>query len=302
MTIRVVTGTATASASSIKPRASVSVVAPVLGITVQVPVSKIDYIDLSVGAFLDNSGRFKFFKDATAVTDRVSLLLAKSPTEVVSVADSSTRSFDKAQSDSVGVLDTLVRTLIFLRSFDETVEISDAVSLLLSRPVDPLFVEVTDESFVETEKVLRSLVDFLDEKAIDFHKQRTSAFSLSDFVSLTPGKSASSSITTSETTLYGLSKLINESFGFTHQVNRSVSRFISDGFAMNDSAETADGLFFQSSKSVVNVVFPVDGQVIVLSKQLTEAPILFDAGSLISQGYCDLTYFAEDYVGESRTF
>ncbi len=27
-----------------------------------------------------------------------------------------------------------------------------------------------------------------------------------------------------------------------------------------------------------------------------------DGGSLLAQSYCDITYFAEDYVGESRTF
>jgi hypothetical protein len=38
------------------------------------------------------------------------------------------------------------------------------------------------------------------------------------------------------------------------------------------------------------------------TKVLTELVPSTDAGSLRSQGYADFTYFAEDYVGASRTF
>ena len=34
----------------------------------------------------------------------------------------------------------------------------------------------------------------------------------------------------------------------------------------------------------------------------SESTLFSDTGSLRSQGYCDFTYFAEDYVGASRTF
>ena len=35
---------------------------------------------------------------------------------------------------------------------------------------------------------------------------------------------------------------------------------------------------------------------------LSDTTSIADAGSLISQGYCDFSYFADDYVGTSRTF
>ena len=37
-------------------------------------------------------------------------------------------------------------------------------------------------------------------------------------------------------------------------------------------------------------------------KTFLETPSFTDAGSLRSQGYCDFTFFAEDFVGASRTF
>ena len=45
-----------------------------------------------------------------------------------------------------------------------------------------------------------------------------------------------------------------------------------------------------------------DSADIVPNKVFTEAPSLTDAGALRSQGYCDFTFFAEDYVGAARTF
>ena len=38
------------------------------------------------------------------------------------------------------------------------------------------------------------------------------------------------------------------------------------------------------------------------TKVHADSGVLSDSGSLRSQGYCDFTYFAEDYVGASRTF
>ena len=39
-----------------------------------------------------------------------------------------------------------------------------------------------------------------------------------------------------------------------------------------------------------------------LSKNLSDTASTTDAGLLIMQDYCDITYFLEDYVGTSRTF
>jgi hypothetical protein len=374
MVIRVASGTASASTSSIRPRVLVSVVAPVVGVTVQVPASKIDYIDLSVSAFADNSGRFKFMRDAVAVADGVSLLLAKSPIDTVSVTDESDISFGKVNADEVRILDSLVRTLIFIRSLDDAIELSDEVTSLLEKLAEPDEVEVSDAEVKDVEKSLTNLVGFLesvqrsfqkavtdtalttdattqsagkalqstaatqDASQIAFSRPASDGFGVADNESMDFQKSLSStqavldslfrefsksvadgflstdahsiaftrpvqdSSTTSETIAYGLSKTLADSFGFTHQVTRSLSRFISDGVAMNDSAETVDGLLVQSSKSVTNMAFVTDGSVILLSKSLGDSQALVDSGSLISQGYCDLTYLAEDYVGESRTF
>jgi hypothetical protein len=45
-----------------------------------------------------------------------------------------------------------------------------------------------------------------------------------------------------------------------------------------------------------------DSAAIAAGKALIDSTSASDAGILISQDYCDITYFAEDYVGTSRTF
>lgn len=40
----------------------------------------------------------------------------------------------------------------------------------------------------------------------------------------------------------------------------------------------------------------------ILSRAFADSATPSDSGYLFSQGYCDLTYFAEDYIGEYRTF
>ena len=69
-----------------------------------------------------------------------------------------------------------------------------------------------------------------------------------------------------------------------------------------DSAGTTDTdtIDFGSVKSDDGVF--ADSEVKSGGKFVTEAPSASSSGSLRSQGYCDFTYFAEDYVGASRTF
>lgn len=59
----------------------------------------------------------------------------------------------------------------------------------------------------------------------------------------------------------------------------------------------------EESDSVVIDDFPVaDDPELTIGKNLSETTIASDAGVLLMQDYCDITYFLEDYVGTSRTF
>ena len=73
-------------------------------------------------------------------------------------------------------------------------------------------------------------------------------------------------------------------------------RDFTDSAGMIDS----DTIDFGSVKSDDGVF--ADSEVKSGGKFITESPSAVSSGTLRSQGYCDFTYFAEDYVGASRTF
>ena len=85
---------------------------------------------------------------------------------------------------------------------------------------------------------------------------------------------------------------------------------VTDTFAKNvvylrkptDSFNTSDSdtIDFGAVKSDDGLLS--DSEVKLGGKFITESPSAVSSGTLRSQGYCDFTYFAEDYVGASRTF
>lgn len=136
-----------ASTSAPRLRAGITVVSPVVGTTVSfarssasavqpsaqatcvVPVADVSYILLATSAYLDESGRFKFIQEITAVTDRAVLSVSKGLVDVASVADFSTREVNKGLSDSISFTETFVRTLIIMRSLADTYSVADALQI-----------------------------------------------------------------------------------------------------------------------------------------------------------------------------
>jgi len=80
------------------------------------------------------------------------------------------------------------------------------------------------------------------------------------------------------------------------------TKAISDGVAMNDESEAIDGSVHEFSKGVSNVVFTADADSLIFTTSRVESTSVADAGLLSMQSYCDLSYFAEDYVGVSQIF
>ena len=56
------------------------------------------------------------------------------------------------------------------------------------------------------------------------------------------------------------------------------------------------------AKTTNNTLFVSETDVLGVGKVLEETTSFADAGSLVNQGYCDLSYFDSDYVGAIRTF
>lgn len=98
-----------------------------------------------------------------------------------------------------------------------------------------------------------------------------------------------------------VSPAYSDTFTTSETVAQSISKALSDSFALNDLSDAA-GPEWSFSDYTNNIVSTSDSSVVSNDKGLSDSLSLADSGTLISQGYCDLTYFAEDYVGDYRTF
>jgi hypothetical protein len=133
MVARITGNSTSAAVASVKLRASVSTVVPVVGLTRVYPVSEVAYILLAVSAYLDTTGRFKYTTDVFSVADSASLNTSKTAdADAFAVSDSSVLDTGKGLSDSATIGDTVVTVLIFIRDFADTASLVDAKTLLVS--------------------------------------------------------------------------------------------------------------------------------------------------------------------------
>jgi hypothetical protein len=110
------------------------------------------------------------------------------------------------------------------------------------------------------------------------------------------------SVNVSDARIIGFSQLLNDSFEMVENTSSVFTKSLNSGVAMNDSFDLGDGSVYVFTKGVMNIVFAQDADIKAYNKALVDMVEAADAGLLVSQSYCDITYFAEDYVGESRIF
>lgn len=105
-----------------------------------------------------------------------------------------------------------------------------------------------------------------------------------------------------DSSVWDMDKPLADTVTFTEAKSFILTRSFADGFAMNDSFDLGDGSKYTFTKSINNVVFLDDSFSQIITKTVTDSVTLSDSGLGSMQNYCDITYFAEDYVGISFTF
>ena len=221
---------AKADISKVTPVITRSQVIPTAEVAYTIPAAEIAYISLFLDVEIDNTGLFRYIPESVVLVDGKVIAFSKSPTDSVSCADSQTRETSLGKADSVTILDVLQSLLIFVRLFEETISLSDAIAI----------VKTFNRSFSE-------------------------------------------------------SAPINDSTAFTFE------KYLFDSFALNDLSDV-NGTTISFADFTNNVVSSSDLVLLLSGKTIQDSVTSSDSGYLFSQSYCDLTYFAEDYVGEYRTF
>jgi hypothetical protein len=266
------------------------------------PLAGVDYIDLIVGARVDESGRFKFIQSITAVVDGTAYSLSKVLGDSVTAPDTTSVSALKALADGLMVADN--ETVVALKALagtapmldDETIDVAkllqdapqvlDLVAKVLSRPLADTF-GMTDDETVAALKGLSDSVTMQDTVATLLIFTRN----FSDTVA-TPDLRT--------TTFVPATRV--EQISVADVGSMEYQKNLADGFAMNDGSEAVDGSIYSFSKGISNVAFVGDAKSLIFAASRVESVSVADAGLLSVQDYCDLSYFAEDYVGLSQSF
>ena len=164
-------------------------------------------------------------------------------------------------------------------------------------------VNLTDASTVSVGKNLVDNINLQDQFSSEFTFNKQESVSTVDNAILSTGLNKTDSVNLQDqVSVIAVSKQIDDTAEAVDLHSIAFTKFLSD---IVSSSDTLAGIVFtdEEDDSVVVDDFPVtDDPELTFGKNVLDATTTSDAGLLVMQDYCDITYFLEDYVGTSRTF
>jgi hypothetical protein len=254
------------------------------------------------------SAFLKALTESPAATDTLLFLHGKTPAEqTASVSDLASLAPNKFSTDTAATSDQIdtrgvgksisdVGALLDTHATDTQKPQQDAASIAandLARAFSKSLYSLTNATDdVDGEASL------LDDQEVQFVKNTVDVAAFADFIVLSKQYFRDFADTFASLDLLYLT--------LTRQLTDSAStsdlRTLLVAKERADVATTTDALALAGAASKSDIAIPTDIRYSALVKSRLDSASLTDTGSLRSQGYCDFTYFAEDYVGASRIF
>ena len=266
-----------------------------------------------------DDGAVRYVVDSSSLSDAVSLILDKllGGGDTITLSDGTVIEFVKDFSDSVSVDDTC------LVIFSANKDILDAITLTDSVVVNfstEYYENITTSEVINvgTDKFIAdsvNLADFIDIAYIVpqapsdttnindatvfiFNANYLDSVVNDDALAFSFNTSYIDSISVSDSTVFNL----NANYTDTVDSSDNVELIVLFDRNFDDSTNFADDLAISSTIVYSDTISIADEQTLDTGKNFDDTLAPTDAGNLIAQGYCDITYFALDYVGEYRTF
>lgn len=285
-----------------KPRASVSVVLPRSSVAVVVPAAAISYILAKAEADVDVTGRYKYVSEqAVVMLDGARLSLAKTVGHSVFVDTTTTLDFAKNPSDSISFSENVVRVLIFIRDFTDSAPATDAARLLLAANKSD-FVSLADSRSLTPHKFSFDAVTVPDSLLRGVTKNTADTVTPVELVAASYQKLANDTFSISDIQAYSFTKSVSDVATLLDAALASVDKFLSDGVSANDMFDITDGSTYVFAKSISDVTMLSETVSATFQKVVGDQAGLSDSGVVVIQGYSDITYFFEDYVGTRTLF
>lgn len=229
--------------------------------------------------------------------------VSKATSDTQSVADAAVRTAGKTLSDSQATTDTVSRKS-FVKARADTVSPIEALARSITKApfvdssaaVDAPSLEPI-KSFVDEQGTADLILGFVFQKGLAdtilmsdhaeayraYLRDYSDAFSLPDAVLksfVPPSKEESASV--SDTSTLGLEKPQSDTLVLIDDMDGDIE--------------------YTVIKLISELIFSEDSKGVDFTKNSTDNVTSTDAGTLSMQDYCDLSYFAQDYVGLARTF
>ena len=253
---------------------------------------------------------FDFFKalaDTARVSDVQTMRLDKPLAEQFSALDSAVAAFGKALTDTTAVSDDDV--IDFFKTLADSYSVTDTQVIALGKALDDsagftdgLYRDISKALFdqIMVTDDLDGAASIDDDQTMVFSKQVTDLFGAVDLFTRVVGfvRSFEDSAAASDTAVFVAGKGLDE----VPVLHDTDIRFA------GTKALTDDGVVVESIAKAFSPAPHTDSFATLDQYSLTPGVVktdtasITDTGSLRSQGYCDFSYFAEDYVGASRTF
>jgi len=165
---------------------------------------------------------------------------------------------------------------------------------------------LSDGMVFSFDKLLTDTPFVSDAQARAFGKYAAHTLTAMDARTLAFGKGLFDTATLSDGTAFSFGKLLTDTPFVSDAQARTFGKFLTSTATATDDldgeATTEDDQEIQFFKVLNHTTSAADTKTLTVDLAKADTTNASDAGSLRSQNYCDFTYFAEDYVGQSRTF
>lgn len=161
----------------------------------------------------------------------------------------------------------------------------DAVSKLTTKPFADSFA-LADARFLSASKALASSIEL--QEAVQ---------TLLIYV-----RNVADALTAPDAFELQILKAVSDFAPTTDANYKTFAKSLADAVGLNDGTSVGDGSTYSFTKSIGNVASVEDAYRQTTIKPIAETIGLSESGVVSVQGYCDITYFAEDYVGTSSSF
>ena len=162
----------------------------------------------------------------------------------------------------------------------------------------------TDATALAITKQLADITELAEQISLGFNTSFADSQAMSDLFTLstTFNRDFADTASFSDVFSQSLNKPLADSMSDADAATLAVAKLIADSMAMADSVVGISFVDQENDALAIDDLGIGDDPEWNLGKNLSDTASTTDAGLLIMQNYCDITYFLEDYVGESRTF